>query len=210
MAVKNIKNIIFDLGGVILNIDYHLTINAFTALGIPNFKEIFSQAAQNNLFDRLDKGQVSEQGFLSEIKALVGDHITDADILNAWNSMLLDLPKERIALLEQLKTDYRLFLLSNTNEIHIPEYNKILQAAFGFPDLAHIFEKQYYSFEIGMRKPDEEIFEFVLKDKDLKAEETLFIDDSHQHLMGAAKVGLHTHWLRPGETILDVFPGILR
>lgn len=209
MASKNIKNIIFDLGGVILNIDYDLTIKAFTTLGIPDFKALYSQAAQNHLFDRLDKGHIDTQGFIDEILEITGTRITKNDILNAWNAMLLDLPKERVTLLEELKKDYRLFLLSNTNEIHIPVYNDILEDSHGFRDLAHIFEKQYYSFEIGMRKPDVEIYEYVLKENSLKAEETLFIDDSKQHLEGAAKAGLYTYWLQPGETILDVFPEIL-
>ncbi len=209
MAAKNIKNIIFDLGGVILNIDYDLTIKAFTALGIHDFKALYSQAGQNHLFDRLDKGHVDTQGFIDEIQELTGEHITKDDILNAWNAMLLELPKERVELLEKLKEDYRLFLLSNTNEIHIPVYNDILEDSHGFRDLAHIFEKQYYSFEIGMRKPDVEIYEHVLEENGLKAEETLFIDDSKQHLEGAAKAGLRTYWLKPGETILDVFPVIL-
>lgn len=206
---NQIKNIIFDLGGVILNIDYHLTIDAFTQLGIPNFKEKFSQAQQNHLFDKLDKGEISGPDFISAIQRETGDGISEKDILSSWNVMLLDLPKERLDLLEELGKEYRLFLLSNTNEIHIPEYNKILEKAFGFKDLGHLFEKQYYSFEIGLRKPDKEIFEYVLSDNDLIARETLFIDDSKQHIHGAEAAGVKAYWLKPGESILDVFPKVL-
>lgn len=209
ILAATIKNIIFDLGGVILNIDYHLTIQAFTELGIPNFKEKYSQAQQNHLFDRLDTGTISGTDFVAEIKREALNGITEKDILRCWNAMLLDLPKERLELLEKLGENYRLFLLSNTNEIHIPEYNKLLERTFGFKDLAHLFEKQYYSFEIGLRKPDIEIFEFVLSENGLLAEETLFIDDSKQHIKGAEKTGINTYWLKPNETIIDVFPTIL-
>ena len=190
-----IKNIIFDLGGVLLNIDYQATINAFKKLGVKDFDALFTQAAQHQLFDRMDKGEVSPPSFREELRRLSGLDISDSEIDIAWNAMLLDLPAKRLALLERVGKNYRTFLLSNTNSIHYPAYMDYLNRHYGIADLAALFEKQYLSFEIGMRKPDREIFEYVLADQGLDAGETMFIDDSFQHVEGARNAGLHAVWL---------------
>jgi len=201
-AGQEIKNIIFDLGGVILNIDYHLTMDAFRKLGM---EEFFSQQQQTEMVDLYEKGFISSDEFRNQIKShLPADTKTD-QIDRAWNIMLLDLPIERIELLTQLKKKYRLFLLSNTNEIHIRAFSNYLWQTFGFDNLSHLFEKEYLSYQLGMRKPDKEIFEFVLDENGLKAEQTIFIDDSPQHIEGAKQTGIHTIWLEKGKTILDLW-----
>jgi|APLak6261662433_1056034.scaffolds.fasta_scaffold00001_75 putative hydrolase of the HAD superfamily len=200
------KNIIFDLGGVILNIDYNLSVEAFKKLGLPNFQEHFSQASQNHLFDLYEKGIISSDEFRMELKKHFNDSITVKDIDFAWNALLLDLPAQRLVVLENLKETHRTFLLSNTNDIHIQEFNRYLAKTTGVKDLSRYFEKLYLSYEIGMRKPDKEIFEFVLTQNDLNPAETLFIDDSKQHIESASNLGIHTYWLTKGETILDLFP----
>ena len=195
----NIKNIIFDLGGVILNIDYHLTINAFKQLGFDDFDKLFTKAQQTGVFDKLDKGLVTPAEFRDGIRQLANKPFTDEQIDNAWNAMLLDFPTPRLKLLEQIHNQYRTFLLSNTNQIHIEVYNQILHNTFGVKNLSHFFEKEYYSHEIHMRKPDAEIFEFIIHQNELRAEETLFIDDSEQHIMGAKSVGIHAYHLNLNE-----------
>ncbi|MGE0635200.1 MAG: HAD family hydrolase [Bacteroidia bacterium] len=202
---SNTKNIIFDLGGVILNIDYRLTSQAFKNLGLSDFDEKYSQAKQSHLFDRLETGTVAPEQFRLELKAYFNQQVSDADLDNAWNAMLLDLPQQRIDLLKELSTKYRLFLLSNTNIIHYQAYSAYLKRTFGKMIFDEIFEKQYLSFEIGMRKPDREIFELVLNENKLIASETVFIDDSIQHIEGASKTGIAAYHLQPAETILDVF-----
>ena len=199
------KNIIFDLGGVILNIDYSLTVKAFSDLGLKNFDTLFSQAQQKQLFNIYEKGQVSSQDFRNELKSYFNNSINETIIDDAWNSMLLDLPKERLDLLKKIKTSHRTFLLSNTNDIHIETFNKYLQSNHGIADLSTYFEKVYLSYKLGMRKPDAEIFEFVLSQNKLHPQETLFIDDSIQHIEGAKKLGIHTYWLDvKKESILDI------
>jgi glucose-1-phosphatase len=202
---REFKNIIFDLGGVILNIDYNLTEKAFRKLGADNFKEMFSQAKQEMLFDKIEKGLISSQDFITRIKTICKGAEKEDDIIAAWNAMLLDLPQERTELLKKLKSKYRTFLLSNTNEIHIKAYAEYLFTRYGFRNLESFFEKEYLSYQIGMRKPDKEIFEYVLKENNLNPSETLFIDDSPQHIEGAAVTGIHAVWLAPGKTILDLF-----
>lgn len=205
MLQPHIRNIIFDLGGVILNLDYNRTTEAFKQLGIAEFERIYSQAKQKQLFDEYEKGMISSDAFRAAITELIESRPTPLEIDRAWNAMLLDLPPQRLELLEKLKEKYRLFLLSNTNAIHITAYSAYLRQTFGFADLSHIFEKEYYSYLVGKRKPEREIFEMVLDENNLRAEETLFIDDSVQHIEGAQLAGINAYHLQPPRTILDIF-----
>jgi HAD superfamily hydrolase (TIGR01509 family) len=200
-----IHNIIFDLGGVILNLDPLATQKAFEALGLTDFEKHFTTSRQTGLFDDFDCGRISENEFRAHLKKLLPQTVSENDIDNAWNAMLLDLPKERLELLEALGKKYRLFLLSNTNEIHVTAFSSYLNKTFGFNDFSSYFERWYYSCRIGKRKPDAETFQFVLNENGLKPEETLFIDDSPQHIEGAKKVGIHALLLSPGQTITDLF-----
>jgi HAD superfamily hydrolase (TIGR01509 family) len=202
---KKYKNIIFDLGGVILNIDYNLTVEAFKKLGLNDFNQLFSKASQTNLFDAYEIGQISSEKFIEELQIIIGKNITKKAIINAWNAMLLDLPKERLLLLEKLKKTHRTFLLSNTNEIHKIAYCDYLKNTYELNDFSDFFEKQYLSFEIGLRKPNVEIFDFVVKNNMLKKEETLFIDDSIQHIQGARAYGIDAFHLNNGTSITDLF-----
>lgn len=206
--MQGIKNIIFDLGGVLWNIDYHKAIDEFEKLGIPKFdKDFFSQSQQHDLFDDLDTGKITGDAFVSEVKRIIGKDVNDKDILNAWNSMLLDFPHTRVQLLEKLSGKYRLFLLSNTNEIHIKVLAERKRQDPELQKLNKLFKKQYLSFEVGLRKPHKEIYEYVLNDADLNPEETFFIDDSEQHLTNAKAVGIRTKWLNlnEGETTEKFF-----
>lgn len=205
LNTNNYKNIIFDLGGVILNIDYSLLVKAFGKLGIENFDELYSQAHQNKSFDEYEKGQISSAEFREKIRKLCNKNLDDASIDHAWNAMLLDLPEERLTLLATFKKTHRTFLLSNTNEIHMQAINKYLQQTYKIPDLSGYFEKMYLSYEVDMRKPDAEIFELVLSENKLDPTETLFIDDSIQHIETAKRLGIHTHWLQKGGDIKGLF-----
>jgi len=208
MKNSDIKNIIFDFGGVILNIDHELTEEAFRKLGINDFDKLYSKAIQSNLFDDLEKGTISADNFIKEIKKII--NVSESDIVNAWNAILLDIPKERIEILKKVKNNYRTFLLSNTNIIHYEKYVADLEKVFGHKDFSPLFEKSYFSYQVGMRKPNKEIFEYVLLQNGLKPEETLFIDDSIQHIHGAEKTGIKTYFLKAGEDISVLFEnGIL-
>lgn len=201
---KNIKNIIFDLGGVILNIDYNQTSNYFKELGIKDFDEIYSQAKQNNLFNDFETGKIDPKEFRAALKEYV-PKATDKEIDFAWNAMLLDLPKERIELLKKIKENYRIFLLSNTNAIHVKAFTKYIDQLYGENVFSSIFENHYYSNEIGYRKPNANAFQYVIDSNDLKPEETLFIDDSTQHIKGANKAGLNSFLLEKDKDITSLF-----
>ena len=201
----NYKAIIFDLGGVILNIDYNRTKVAFENLGLSNFDDLYSQAAQSRIFDRFEVGDISAQRFVNELLNYLPKGTTANQVVEAWNSMLLDLPKENLQLLSRLKQETRTFLLSNTNEIHVECFNRILRKNSAHNNLNPYFEKAYFSHILGKRKPEPETFLHLCRLHNLNVGETLFIDDSYQHIEGANKAGLITHHLKANESILDLF-----
>jgi putative hydrolase of the HAD superfamily len=201
---KKIKNIIFDLGGVVLNINYKLTAEAFKELGIKNFDAVYSQAKQNNVFDSFETGALSATKFRSYLKQFI-PNTSDAELDLAWNKMLLDLPIARVELLKSLKDNYRIFLLSNTNEIHVQQFSTYVNEVYGEGLFENLFENHYYSNEIELRKPTKEAFEYVVNQNSLKAKETLFIDDSIQHIEGAKQIGLNTILLEPGTDLTSLF-----
>jgi len=203
--MKGIKNIIFDLGGVILNIDYQATNKAFTDLGVTDFHSLFSQFKGNKLFDDLETGKVSNEEFLTEMQKHTPAGTTEQQIIDAWNAMLLDFPLRRLQILQQLRQHYSLYLLSNTNAIHMAAFNKILEESRGIPSLAAFFDKAYYSHLIGYRKPDKKSYQLVLDENGLKPEETLFIDDTLPNIEGATAVGVQTIHLLAPRTITDIF-----
>ena len=203
-----IKNIIFDLGGVIINLDIPKTISEFNKLSTQPFDSIYNQLQQTPVFDLFDKGQITEADFFAELKKTLPDNITDEKLLFAWNAMLLDFPKHRLELLNKLKPNYRLFLLSNTNESHVVEFEKILFSSHGHKNLEPFFEKVYYSCRMNMRKPNTDIFDFVLNENNLIAEETLFIDDSPQHVEGALKLGIKAMLLEKNKEVEDLLKKI--
>ncbi len=199
--MKETKNIIFDLGGVLLDIDYQKTIDAFKKLGIENFEEMFSQFNADELFEKLETGDITETDFYAEVKNRTSITISDGEIETAWNALLLDFRTESLTYLEALSKNYKLYLLSNTNCIHLKCFKQLFTQQTGKPLLDAYFCKAYYSNEVGLRKPGTEIFDFVLQDENLTAAETLFIDDTLMNIETAQKMGFKTHHLLPGEKI---------
>ncbi len=204
---KSYDSIIFDLGGVIIDLDYHRTAAEFVKLGMSNFDEIYSKAKQSSLFDDFEKGIMSVDGFRSELKKHLPPNISDEQIDHAWNAMLIDIPVHRVEFLRKVGAKHRIFLLSNTNRIHVKAFTKIAEEIFGKNNFLSIFEKGYFSCEMGMRKPDAEIFEKVINDNNLDRTKTLFIDDSKQHIEGAQLVGLFSELLavEKGEKIEEKY-----
>jgi putative hydrolase of the HAD superfamily len=207
MNLSTFDTIIFDLGGVVINLDYQKTTRAFEALGLENFGEMYSQATQSGLFDDFEKGKSSVPYFLNKLIDFLPTGTTANQVVEAWNAMILDFPKENLTLLEELKSSHRTFLLSNTNEIHIQKVHQHLQLVSPHKTLDPYFEKVYFSSDVKMRKPDEDIFEFVLKENNLNPATTLFIDDTEQHILGAKKLGIQTYHIRKGEGICDILKG---
>lgn len=195
------KNIILDLGGVLLDIDYRKTEQAFIELGFADFNEMYNQYRSDKFFSALETGRISNEQFYEYIVSKAPKPITKEQVRDAWNAMLLTFRLDSVAFLQTLGRQYDLFLLSNTNAIHLQAFEKILKDQ-GHPySLDSYFKIPWYSHKIGFRKPDANIFEFVLQEAGLIADETLFIDDSYNNIDAAKQLGLLTHLLLPGERL---------
>ena len=201
--MRGIKNIIFDLGGVIINLDNQRTTDAFVALGLKNIREYFGHGHAASFFKDYEVGKLSDRQFVDAIREAGGLTASDQAIIDGWNALLLDFPAERIALLKQLKNNYRLFLFSNTNALHLAALQAIYTQTFGSGSLEDHFEKTYYSHLLGMRKPDRASYEYILKENGLVGQETLFVDDAIINVEGAEQAGLKGLFLRPGISLLD-------
>jgi epoxide hydrolase-like predicted phosphatase len=188
-----IKNIIFDLGNVIVDIDAKRTEHGLNKLGIERASDIFTVEEQNDLCDRLECGVLSGEEFIR----LLGEHSLSQDVdlgavKAAWESMILQSHPERLQVLSDLRQHYRVFLLSNTNEIHYNYLNKQFAEQHDIACLDNLFDKAYYSFRVGLRKPMPEIYEHVLEDGGMHPEETLFIDDLDKNLEAAKQFNIQT------------------
>jgi glucose-1-phosphatase len=189
--MNTVSAVILDLGGVILNLDYNRTKTAFANLGVRDFDAYYTQFKGSPLFDDLETGKVSRGAFFDALRERSGLALTDDRITAAWNAMLLDFPPERVEYLKVLRKRYRLFLLSNTNEIHHEAFQRIFRGSQG-STLDDLFDKAYYSHLIGARKPDAEAFRTILEEQGLKASETIFVDDTESNVGGAQELGIQT------------------
>jgi glucose-1-phosphatase len=191
MIDSSVKAILFDLGGVLLNLDYNNTIVAFKELGIENFDDLFSQAQQDHIFDKYETGKISSFHFINRILDLLPQGSNPNQVVSAWNAMILDFPLNRLTLLQELSQNYPLYLLSNTNDLHMEKVRRELKKTTEKP-LENFFERLFLSQEMGLRKPTKEVFEFVSNKMGFKPEEILFVDDSIQHIESAKEMGFQT------------------
>lgn len=207
--MKKIDNIIFDLGNVILDIDYQRTIKAFEKIGIENASILYSKSSQIKIFDQLETGKITKEDFILEIQKFI-PKASKSEIINAWNAIIKDLPESRIDILKNLKDKFSIFLLSNTNSIHIDYIVKKIGEG-KYDEFYNLFDKVYYSHEVKLRKPDPNIFKLVINENNLKIKNTLFIDDSIQHINSAKKLGLQTYHLNNSiESLETIFPDIIQ
>lgn len=187
--------LLLDLGGVLIDVDYHATARAFRALGHPEFDRLYSKAQQDHLFDGFETGALSPAEFRDRIRQVLDPSLSDAVIDANWNAMLGSIPPERIELVSRLKERYQVLLLSNTNAIHVPAFEAIIARENGISDFKALFHGAYYSCEIGQRKPEAAAYHHVLERHNADPRRTLFIDDSIQHVHGARAAGLNAEHL---------------
>ena len=207
-----LPHLLFDFGGVIIDIDYERTPAAFRHLSRAGSIVEFNQARQATLFDEFETGQLSPTEFRVGLRATYDLDATDAEIDAAWHAMLLDVPAERLALIEELRRQgHQTALLSNTNALHIAEINQRLATRYGFRHgIADVLDRVFYSQEVGLRKPGEEIFRHALREMNWRAEDVLFIEDSPQHIATARRLGLRVLHLAPPLTLTIALPEALR
>jgi HAD superfamily hydrolase (TIGR01509 family) len=193
---KQIKNIIFDLGNVICDIDFDRTVKAFNDLSETSLSISVEDYIHHPIFGGLEKGKLSTSQFRDEIRELLNTEVSDAAIDKAWAAVIINSDQERMDMLKSLSKEFRIFLLSNTNEIHINAATKIFKDSFDV-DFLGIFEKTYLSHEVGMAKPNASIFTHVLEDANLVPEETFFVDDNLPNIEAAKKLGIQSHHFNP-------------
>lgn len=197
---SGITTLIFDFGGVIINLDLPTCIQNLKELGVDNVEQYLSNFGQKEFFLQFEKGQIGIPEFRTEIRKLAGVKLTDDQIDGAWCSFLTDIPAEKLALLSELKKKYRMLLLSNTNPLHI-EVSAAGEFAKAGKTIHDFFDKCYFSYEMGMAKPDKEIFEAVLSDAGVTPEECLFLDDGPKNIDMAAKLGIQTYLVDVTENL---------
>ena len=210
MSAK-IKNIIFDLGGVILDIDETIVYKELEKLGISTL-ELARSKEFTELMSKFDTGIYTAPTFRKRMKALVHqEKMTDQKFDAIWNAMLLDIPRERIEAIEKVKKHYKIFMMSNTNVIHYDLYVRDLQLRFGYHEFDELFHKSYFSFAEHLEKPDPRFFELILDHESLLPEETLFIDDTEKNIKVAQSLGIHTYHISREELVRNLFEnGVLK
>ncbi|WP_395045581.1 HAD family hydrolase [Flavobacterium sp.] len=194
-----INAIIFDFGDIFINLEKEAQIEAFKKLGLPGPNDELIQ-----INDKFEKGKITELQFLESFQKFI-PNVTIIDVRTAWNVIIGEFPLYRLEFLQLLSHKYKLFLLTNTDEIHISKFEHNVGISF-FSDFYQCFEKVYYSYEMGMRKPDLNIFTTILNKHDLSAKRTLFIDDKKVNTDAAASLGIHVWNLQVGkEDVVDLF-----
>lgn len=203
--MPDIKNIIFDFGGVIINIDENNIARELISRGSKNVEEQHKYLIEHDIYNKLETGKISDQVFREEIKKICDIELNDNDVDDIWNTLIMDFPPQRFSLLQDIKNNYRTFLLSNTNLIHWYYYQDEFRKRYGLMGLSELFEMDYYSYMMGVRKPDPEIFMMVLQDSQLEPKETLFIDDNLENCLTARQLGMYAYNIRRDEDLTTLF-----
>jgi glucose-1-phosphatase len=201
--MAEIKNVIFDLGGVLLNLDLAKTLNAYKGMGLHYIEDLFRIGHAESFFKQYETGGINDEEFIESIVRLEGNTGKHEQVIEAWNAMLLDFPPDRVEWLKELGKRYRLFLFSNTNAIHLLQFQKAFRDVYGF-EMDDLFEKAYYSHVVRLRKPDAEAYRHVLTENNLVPEETVFIDDALVNVEAANSVGIRGIHLKPGMSVVEL------
>ena len=204
MKSKGIKNLLIDLGGVLINLDRQRCIENFQKLGLRNVEELLDISNQDGILMQQEKGLITPAEFRNGVREMIGKVVSDKQIDAAWNSFLVDIPTQKLDLLLKLREKYVVYLLSNTNQIHW-EWTCAHLFPYRTFKVEDYFEKIYLSFEMRMVKPDAEIFETVLADANIDPKETFFIDDSEANCQAAQKLGISTYTPQAGEDWSSIF-----
>ena len=201
---KNIKNIVFDLGGVLIDLDFKSAINGLQKAGFTNVKEQLQAFDNEGIFQKFELGEISADEFRASIRENSNVSLTDEEVDSLWNLMLLEIPREKLELILDLRSKYMVYLLSNTNSIH---WDYVCKNAFNYRGFRvnDYFEKTFLSFEMHLAKPDKAIFEKMLYEANLLPEETLFIDDLEANCKAAEEVGIHAHHYHIGDDLSKIF-----
>ncbi len=207
---STIKNIIFDFGGVIIDIDPNAVVNNLKDNGFTDFQRL-KEPEFVNILNQFEKGIIRAETFRKKVCSFLNMPLNKNKFDDIWNSMLYDIPERRINLIKNLKPNYHVYLMSNSNEIHYDMFVRDLQLRFGYREFDNLFDKSFFSFDLHLMKPDPDVFTYIFDHYDLKPEETLFIDDTPENILSAQKMGMLTYHLLRGSRVVNLFEnGLLR
>ncbi|MBP9017193.1 MAG: HAD family phosphatase [Paludibacteraceae bacterium] len=197
---KNISALIFDFGGVLINLSRQRCIDSFRTLGVRELEKYLDDFNQSGFFLKLEQGKISPEQFRNEVRKLTDQTLTDEQIDRAFCSFLLDIPEEKLKLLLDLRKRFKIYLLSNTNLIHM-NFCRAQHFHFNGYSMDDFFDKCYLSYELGLTKPDIRVFNAVIDDIGLAPQQCLFLDDGLKNIEQAQKTGLQTYWVKQEEDL---------
>ena len=203
--MESIKAIVLDFGNVIINIDPELTVKQMSVLSGKSHEAVKKLLQESELFRRYETGLFNDEDFREIVRQTLGFPFSDREVDHAWNALLLDVPPERISLLLDLRAKYPLYLLSNTNHIHIAKCNTYFREHFGIASVDTLFDKAFLSYEMGMWKPDKAIYLEVLSEIGVEPSEMLFVDDNLDNITAAKKLGIQAIHLTPDTDLVELF-----
>ncbi len=204
-SFSGIEAVAFDIGDVLVDISYAQAVSRFQSLSNVDFQKVLSYSNQFEMFNQYERGELTTSDFVAQLKKHLRDDVTEEQILSAWNSMLVHFPPRKIDLLMRLKSQYRLFALSNINELHVNEVNRRVQLTYGVAPFSSFFEAAIYSNEVGMRKPEAGIYEHLIKKANIDPANILFIDDKLENILAAKNQGISTIHLTDRNKLLSIF-----
>jgi epoxide hydrolase-like predicted phosphatase len=204
-AFSDIDAVVFDIGDVLVDISYDLTVSRFQALSNLDFQTVLGYSNQYEIFNQYERGELTTDDFIAQLKKHLREDVTDQQVIAAWNSMLVHFPSQKIDLLMRLKSQYRLFALSNINELHVNEVNRSVKMLYGVSQFSSYFEEAIYSNEVGMRKPEPRIYEHLIKKANTHPANILFIDDKLENIQAANNLGISTIHLTDRNKLVSIF-----
>lgn len=205
----DIKAVVFDFGNVIINIDPERSFQAFSELTFKSVERVKSLFAGAGIFQKYETGFYSDDEFRDVVRQTLSYPLNDQEIDEAWNALLLDVPAERLAYIENLRFRYPVYLLSNTNAIHIEKCQQYFRTRYNIPDFRKLFNQVFLSYEMGLWKPDYKIYQQVLDETGFKPGEVLFLDDNADNIDAAKDLGIKTIKINPPESFIDILDKIV-
>lgn len=200
-----IKNIIFDLGGVIYDIRYENIADRFRSYGLQDFEKYYTQLSQTPTIDLFEEGRITSAEFREYIRGISPIPLTDSQIDDAWNAILIEIPKLRWQLLGALRIKYNTFLFSNTNQINYDRFMAEAEQQYGFNPFEVSFRKAYFSQLMHTRKPKPDGFQMIIDENGLNPAETIFIDDNPTNVQTAKQLGMHTYIMPKDKKLEELF-----
>ncbi len=209
--MQTVKNIIFDFGNVLFDLDLPKIERGLRQFYGDQFEKATGQLRERQVFELYETGGLSSEEFVDALRMAVTPHIAPEEVVNLWNSIFIEMPRHRFDMLLQLRQHYKVFMLSNINEIHADWIDAYLLREHGIDGFQSIyFDAVYYSHLIRLRKPHLEAYEYVLSDAEIKPEESVFIDDLMPNIEAAEKVGIRGLWHEPGTEVAERLRDFLR